>query len=116
MTATASTVGSSASASAVGNCLAPGDSRRGPAERRCIEIGKRDDLHLGHVREGGQVTLERDPATADDSEAKRTIGHASAATRVPTAGANLNPCPEHAEQTMIGPCRSITNASSAMFV
>ncbi len=41
---------------------------------------------------------------------------ASAASVRPTIGANLNPCPEHADPTTIRPWRSRTNSSSAVFV
>jgi hypothetical protein len=48
--------------------------------------------------------------------AQPSASTASAASRLPTAGANLNPWPEQAEPTTIRPWRSRTNRSSTVVV
>ena len=64
------------------------------------------------------VALARDVAEAlvHRHEPKPSQSTARAASRFPTAGANLKPCPEQAEPTTIRPWRSRMNRSSSVVV
>src|SRR5581483_10271135 len=126
--------------------LAPSDEtlRCAPDERRLAVSARREDddvLAVSHVGRQlcelplaiGEPGVQGDVAEVEGvavaghcsrlarilatrKYATRSHASASAASRRPTAGANLKPCPEQAEPTTTRPLRSSTNCSSAVVV
>ena len=92
--------------------------RRARAARACASgsscsTGRFEIDTLARSRERRSSSSCRSSRDASDQAA---ASRASAASVRPKAGANLNPCPEHADATTIRPCRSRTNDSSAVLV